>query len=298
MNGFVIFDKPKGWSSQKSVSKIKYLLKAKKAGHSGTLDPAATGMLIIALGKATRLLSYLILEDKSYTAKIKLGVATDTLDQEGEVIQTKEVPELMNGADDIVLQNALDCFRGGYSQTPPMYSALKKDGQPLYKLARSGISVERKARDIKIYSLECTNYDKKSHVLDINVKCSKGTYIRSLALDIAEKLGTVGHLIDLRRVSIGKFQESDMCDLNNNINNNLDINQNLDAKNIISIDTVFSDLPKINLDSDQNRCIINGIKLFNNNFDVPDGLARVYFDDKLMAVAEMQNNKIYKRILI
>lgn len=294
MNGFIIVDKPKGWSSQKAVSKIKYLLQAKKAGHSGTLDPAATGMLIIALGKATRLLSYLILEDKSYTAKIQLGVATDTLDQEGEIIQTKAVPELINGAEDIMLKNALDCFRGGYSQTPPMYSALKKDGQPLYKLARSGISVERKARDIKIYSLDYKNYDNKSHILDIEVKCSKGTYIRSLALDIAEKLGTVGHLIELRRVSIGKFQESDMCDLNNN----LDVNHNLDTKNIISIDNVFSDFPIINVDSDQYRCIVSGIKLFNNNFDAPDGLARVYFDDKLMAVAEMQNNKISKRILV
>ena len=211
MNGFVIFDKPKGWSSQKAVSKIKYLFKVKKAGHSGTLDPAATGMLIIALGKATRLLSYLILADKTYRAKIQLGVATDTLDQEGEVIKKMPVPDLLNGSDDIILQEALDYFRGGYSQVPPMYSALKKDGQPLYKLARSGVSIDREARGIKIYSLECLNYDKKLNQLDIEVKCSKGTYIRSLALDISEKLGTVGHLIDLRRISVGKFQESDMC---------------------------------------------------------------------------------------
>jgi len=291
MNGFVIFDKPKGWSSQKAVSKIKYLFKVKKAGHSGTLDPAATGMLIIALGKATRLLSYLILEDKTYRAKIQLGIATDTLDQEGEVIKKMPVPDLINGSDNIILQEALDCFRGGYSQVPPMYSALKKDGQPLYKLARSGVSVERKSRDIKIYSLESLNYDNKSNQLDIEVKCSKGTYIRSLALDIAEKLGTVGHLIELRRTSVGKFQELDMCKFDEKSNS-------VNIKEIIPIDNIFSELSEINLDSDKYRCIINGIRSFDNHFDVKDGLARVYFKDKLVAISEIKDKEISKRILV
>ncbi len=204
VNGILLLDKPKGLSSQQALSRVKYLFNAKKAGHTGTLDPMATGLLPLTFGVATRISGLLLEGDKRYFARVKLGEATDTLDAEGEVIATSPVPPTLTLEG---LQQAAQTFTGQISQIPPMASALKHNGQRLYDLARQGIEVERKARDITIYELDSLALD--GDYFSFEVACSKGTYVRTLAADLCEALGTVGHLVELRRLSSGPFSIAD-----------------------------------------------------------------------------------------
>lgn len=193
MTGFIFLDKPEGITSFTAVNKVRRLLGIKKAGHTGTLDPMATGVLPIMLGGATRFSQYLPVHDKSYRAEILLGVVTDTLDTTGEVLETREV----NVTED-TLKEAVMSFLGDIKQLPPMYSAVSKDGVRLYKLARQGIEIEREPRDVTIHSLEIiTALENNRFVLDVS--CSAGTYIRSLAADIGEKLGCGAVISSLRR---------------------------------------------------------------------------------------------------
>lgn len=193
MTGFIFLDKPEGITSFTAVNKTRRLLGIKKAGHTGTLDPMATGVLPIMLGGATRFSQYLPVHDKAYRAKILLGTVTDTLDTTGEVLETREV----NVTPD-ELREAVMSFLGEIKQLPPMYSAVSKDGVRLYKLARQGIEIEREARDVTIYSLEIiSELDNNEFILDVS--CSSGTYIRSLAADIGEKLGCGAVISELRR---------------------------------------------------------------------------------------------------
>lgn len=191
--GFILLDKPKGFSSNRILQKVKRLMGADKAGHSGTLDPMATGMLPIALGRATRLNSFLLEADKCYRTTLQLGELRTTGDAEGEVVSEAAVPELTEAS----LQTALEKFTGDIKQIPPMFSALKHQGKKLYELARQGIEIERKPRPVTIYSIECLSFDVSS--IELQVRCSKGTYIRTLGEDIAQALGTVGYLSALRR---------------------------------------------------------------------------------------------------
>jgi tRNA pseudouridine55 synthase len=199
VHGVFLLDKPAGISSNQALQKVRRILNARKAGHTGTLDPFATGMLPICLGDASKTAGLIMAGQKKYLAKLKLGVATATGDTEGEVVDTCPVPEL-NLAN---LESALAHFRGKFEQVPPMYSAIKQDGKPLYELARQGIVVERKARPVEIHSLELDSWEPP--LLEFEVTCSKGTYIRTLAEDIAEKLGTCGHLLNLRRLEVEPF---------------------------------------------------------------------------------------------
>lgn len=204
VSGVLLLDKPAGISSQQAVAKVKFLLQSvnhnsKKAGHTGTLDPMATGLLPICLGYATKFSHYQLCAHKSYEAIIKLGEKTDTADKEGIVIDTQAIP-VITQAD---LQRVAQFFLGKSEQIPPMYSALKKDGKKLYELARAGIEIERTSRPIEIFSLKLHKLD-DAHI-QLNVHCSKGTYVRVLGEDIAQKLATVGHLIALRRLSTGDF---------------------------------------------------------------------------------------------
>lgn len=208
VSGVILVDKPQGMTSQQVVSKVKYLFKSpnhdsKKAGHTGTLDPMATGLLPICLGEATKFSHYQLDADKSYQATILLGSQTDTGDADGQVIAQERVPAF----DNAILEDAARQFLGPQQQIPPMYSALKKDGKKLYEYARAGIEIDRPARNIDIKAIDLTLID-NNHV-QLTVTCSKGTYVRVLAEDIANKLGTLGHLTALRRLQVGSFSIAD-----------------------------------------------------------------------------------------
>ncbi len=199
ISGFLLLDKPAGITSNAALQQVKRLLNARKAGHTGSLDPLATGLLPISLGAGTRFSSFLLDSDKHYTAVCQLGVKTTTADSEGEVIATRP-PE---GVTEQRLEPILDNYRGDIMQIPPMHSALKHQGQPLYKLARQGIEIEREPRPVSIYRLELLRLD--GDIMELAAHCSRGTYIRTLAEDIGEDLGCGAHITALRRTGVGPF---------------------------------------------------------------------------------------------
>ncbi|MDH4276211.1 MAG: tRNA pseudouridine(55) synthase TruB [Gammaproteobacteria bacterium] len=196
VSGVVLLDKPTGLTSNQALQRVKHLFNAEKAGHTGSLDPLASGLLPICLGEATKISGFLLDADKAYVTEARLGVTTDTGDADGQVIRQRDVPQLNIEQIEVVLNR----FRGDIQQVPPMHSALKQNGQPLYKLAHRGESVERTARPVTIYSLELESF--VSPVLRLRVRCSKGTYIRSLVEDIGEALGCGAHVTMLRRTAV------------------------------------------------------------------------------------------------
>ncbi len=207
VDGLLLLNKPAGITSNQALQKIKRLLKAKKGGHTGSLDPAATGMLPLCFGEATKVCAYLLDADKTYRVTARLGVATDTGDADGKETATAEVPMLDRHAWEKVLAG----FCGDIEQVPPMYSALKKGGKRLYELARKGEVVEREARSIRIHDISLLEVSGKRLVF--RVYCSKGTYVRTLVEDIAGTAGTVAHTASLHRESVGDFRAEDMLDL-------------------------------------------------------------------------------------
>ena len=198
VDGILLLDKPEGLSSNQALQQTKRLLNAQKAGHAGSLDPVATGLLLLCFGETTKISSLFLGADKSYRVGIRLGIATDSGDRTGEV--TTEAPVQVSESR---LAEVLDSYRGKSLQTPPMYSALKKDGRPLYKLARKGITVEREPRPVTVYSLEQEEFS--GTLLTLAVRCSRGFYVRTLADDIGRDLGCGGHVEHLRRTGIGEF---------------------------------------------------------------------------------------------
>ncbi|MBT3277436.1 tRNA pseudouridine(55) synthase TruB [Candidatus Thioglobus sp.] len=202
INGIVLLDKDTGLSSNAALQKVKRLFFAKKAGHTGSLDPLASGILPICLGQATKVAQFLLDDDKRYFVRGKLGEITDTGDCEGVVTKTQEYTHL----DEAIIKQVAMSFVGDILQVPPMYSALKKDGQPLYKLARQGIEIERPARPVTIHAIEFISYEKG--VVTLDVSCSKGTYIRSLIQDIGDTLGCGAHVIELRRTGFAHIDIS------------------------------------------------------------------------------------------
>ena len=256
VSGVLLIDKPQGMTSQQVVSKVKYLLKSdvhdsKKAGHTGTLDPMATGLLPICLGEATKFSHYQLDAIKSYHAIIKLGEQTDTGDAEGEIIATSPVPNVTQA----MLQSVTEQFLGEIMQVPPMYSALKKDGKKLYELAREGIEVERAARPLTIYELSLTPLSDQQ--LQLTVTCSKGTYVRVLAEDIAKALGTLGHLTALRRIRTGDFEIANAITLADFAA--LDIAARFDK--LLAVDACVHSLPSLVLDASQSKRIRQGQRL-------------------------------------
>ena len=256
VSGVLLIDKPQGMTSQQVVSKVKYLLKSdmhdsKKAGHTGTLDPMATGLLPICLGEATKFSHYQLDAIKSYQAIIKLGEQTDTGDAEGQIIATIPVPHVTQA----MLQSVTEQFLGEIMQVPPMYSALKKDGKKLYELAREGIEVERATRALTIYELSLTPLSDQQ--LQLTVTCSKGTYVRVLAEDIAKALGTVGHLTALRRTQTGDFEIADAITLADFAA--LDIAARFNK--LLGVDACVHSLPSLVLDDSQSKRIRQGQRL-------------------------------------
>jgi len=244
VDGIVLLDKPQGLSSTQALQRVRRHLQAEKAGHAGTLDPMATGMLPLCFGQGTKACGTLLGRRKAYSATIVLGVATDTGDAEGQPVASAAVPAF----DAATLEGVLASLRGERLQVPPMYSALKRDGRPLYELARRGLEVERAARQITIESLVVTSHNpsQDTTTLDIEVVCSKGTYIRVLAEEIAAGLGTRGHLGALRRLWVEPFERAAMVTLEEVEASPADAAE--PAPWLAPVDAAFPDLPRLALD--------------------------------------------------
>lgn len=204
IDGILLLDKPFGESSNQSLQRVKRLFGARKAGHTGSLDPLATGLLPICFGQATKMSAFLLEAGKRYQVRCRFGISTDTADAEGKVTGTQELQNI----DELRLRSVLTGFKGEIMQVPPMYSALRHKGERLYKLAREGIEVEREPRPINIYSLELLSLD--GLFADFDVKCSKGTYVRTLVEDIAAAMGTIAHVVELRRTAVGPYGSEEM----------------------------------------------------------------------------------------
>ncbi len=288
MQGILIINKPKGLTSQDVVSKTKKILNVKKAGHTGTLDPMATGVLPVLIGNYTKLSKYLIEHDKTYVAKIKLGEKRDTGDQEGKIIDTKNVK--INNLSEENIKSKLEEFIGKQQQIPPMYSAIKVNGKKLYEYAREGKEVKVITRQIEIYNIKLLSIDKEKLELEFEVSCSKGTYIRVLCEDIAEKLETVGYMSDLTRTKVYKFNLEkaltfeELEQRKENIENDL-----------IKMENILSELPKIILNKRKEELFLNGVML---TFEYEDGLYNIYNATNIYLGTGTVKDKLLKRDVI
>ena len=278
VDGVLLLNKPAGLTSNQALQKVKRLLNARKAGHTGSLDPAATGMLPLCFGEATKVCAFLLNADKTYRVTAKLGIATDTGDADGEEIATADVPELSAADWTEILQG----FLGESMQIPPMYSALKKDGKRLYELARKGETVDREARPIRIDEIELLEI--AGSRLAFRVHCSKGTYVRTLVEDIARKAGTVAHTARLHRETVGAFQASDMLDLSG-----IEAEAGSAAlmARLMPPDTALEDMPAVTLDAAAMTRFSAGQEV-TATVHGPAGLVRVYGPgDKFAGVGEL-----------
>ena len=248
MNGVINIFKNKGMSSFDVVKKVRKVSKERKVGHTGTLDPEATGVLPVCLGKATKIIDYIMKAEKSYTVKFKLGIKTTTYDLEGEVIQEKDWTHIK---EDKVIE-VINTFKGEIMQVHPMYSALKKDGIRLYDLARQGIEIEREARKITIYDI--SDIEISLPYISMNITCSKGTYIRSLCFDIGEKLKTGATMVELKRTKTSVFTEGESINIE-------DLNEKNINENIISIEEALNEYEKIFINKGYSKLFTNGVKV-------------------------------------
>lgn len=280
IDGLLILDKPSGPTSNRCLQQVKHVLRAAKAGHTGALDPLASGVLPLCFGEATKVSQFLLDSDKAYRARVKLGITTATGDSEGEVLATAPVPVL--NADQIEV--ALAKFRGVITQQPSVYSALKQNGVPLYQLAREGKEIMPKFRDVTIYSLQLLSHE--GGELDIEVSCSKGTYVRTLAEDIGKTLGTGAHLTALRRLKAGPFTLADSLTIEQVTS--LAESGELDAK-LIAPDHAIADLPPVHLDEAQALRIRQGqlVRLHGVGL-APD--VRVYCGEEFVGIGELRGD--------
>lgn len=288
MDGILVINKSKGLTSNDIVKKVKKILNT-KVGHTGTLDPNATGVLPLLLGNATKISKYLINHDKEYEAVIKLGAKTTTADVEGKIIEEKEVNKEKLKKENI--EEVLKSFIGKQQQIPPIYSAIKVNGKKLYEYARQGKEVEIKARNIEIYDLKLLKIDSKNDELTINVKCSKGTYIRSLCEDIAVKLETLGYMKELNRIQVGEFNIKDSVTIEE-FKANI---ENKDYSNIIGIEKIFKEIPEIIIKQREYEKYLNGVKIDTDNMD---GIYRIYLDNKFSGLGIVENKKLKRDLVI
>lgn len=290
MDGIIIINKSKGCTSHDVVYKVKKLLK-EKVGHTGTLDPNATGVLPLLIGKGTGLSQYLINHNKKYVATIKLGEKTDTADVEGKVIDECVVDDSVFDSERINM--VLKKMIGKQKQCPPMYSAIKVNGKKLYEYARSGKVVDIPEREIEIYDLQLVNFDSINKLIMFEVFCSKGTYIRTVCEQLAENLGTVGYMKELNRTMVGEFKIEDSVtieELEDNISN-----KKFFDEHFISVEHFFMDSVKLNLDKRKLNLFLNGVKL---ECDITDGLVRVYDENDIFVGIGSVNLRKLKRNII
>lgn len=274
LDGILVIDKPSGITSHDVINTVRKKLHTRKVGHTGTLDPLATGVLIVCVEKATKLVEYLTAERKIYEVSAKFGIKTDTGDITGSII--KEDQNVI--IDSNMLNNVIKNFVGKQKQIPPMYSAIKINGKKLYELAREGIEIERQARDIEIYDINNISQDKD--ILKFSVACSKGTYIRTLCEDIAEKLGTVATMINLKRIKNGNFD----------IQNAIDLDL-ISEEKIIPIEKLFD--KEIDVTNDLKK-LLNGIDIV---VEKPDGLYKLY-TDKFIGIGRVNRNILKREIIL
>lgn len=292
MNRIIIIDKPKDITSQGVVSKIKRILNVKKVGHTGTLDPLATGVLPILVGDATKLSKYLIEHDKIYIAKVVLGERRTTGDLEGEVVETKDTDISKIKKEEI--EEVLKSFLGESKQVPSIYSAIKVNGKKLYEYAREGKEVEVPERTIFIKNIRLLNIDNDDNSFEYEVEVSKGTYIRTLSEDIAKKLGTVGYLSNLRRIKVDKFDIDQSVTLEE-LEENKD-NDEFKNKYLLKTEDVFKDLKAITLNRRKEELFLNGVKL---TFNVDDGLYNIYGENKkYIGIGIVENNLLKRDVVI
>jgi tRNA pseudouridine55 synthase len=284
IHGIVLLDKPVGISSNRALQKVRGIYQARKAGHTGSLDPFATGMLPICLGEASKTAAFMLEAGKQYRATARFGEATTTGDVEGEVIQTCSLP-LVDSAN---LMQALKQFEGEIKQVPPMYSALKYQGKPLYEYARAGIEIGRPARIVSIHQLNLVDWQSPSITFDVH--CSKGTYIRTLAEDIATALGSCAHLVELRRLFVEPFGAFPMSTLEQ-LQDAHDHGKLQDF--LLPIDAGLLDWPRVDLDSIQYGKFMHGNQFSFSADDLKPGQARVYGPEAaLLGLADLSPDGI------
>lgn len=285
MNGILIINKPLGYTSHDVVDVLRKKLNLKQIGHTGTLDPNATGVLPILVGQATKISKYLVEHNKTYIAELKLGEKSSTGDLEGEILETKSVPELKVDEIKEVLKN----FIGKQEQIPPIYSAIKVNGKKAYEYARNNQEIQLKPREIEIIDIELIKFE--SNIIKYKVSCSKGTYIRTLCEQIAEKLGTVGLMQSLCRVKVNEFTIEDSIDL--------DKIKEEDSKNIInnliSIEELFKNNDTINLDDRKTELFLNGVKL---TFKLKDDIYRIYHDNSFLGLGIVKDELLKRDVII
>ena len=293
ISGIVVLDKANGLSSNAALQEVKRLYEANKAGHAGSLDPLATGVLPVCLGEATKVSQFLLDSDKCYRARIKLGIRTDTGDSEGSIIERNAGISVSRKA----IERALTKFKGEIEQVPPMHSAIKMNGVPLYKLARKGIVVEREPRLVTLYQVCLVEFVNSE--LELEISCSKGTYIRTIADDLGQELGCGAHVIELRRTQAGVFTEKDSISaeelaLEKEKNRGLDkIDQFL-----IPMDRAIQDLPEVNLPSITASHVKNGQAVLVRHLP-KNGLVRMYEDEQFIGIGSIDDDgKVAPRRLI
>lgn len=283
MDGIIVINKEKGYTSHDVVAKLKKKLNISKVGHTGTLDPNATGVLPILIGKGTKFSKYLINHDKTYEVELELGTKTETADIEGKIVEEKDVDE------EYVKRNLLQVlksFEGKQEQHPPIYSAIKKNGKKLYEYARAGEKVEIEARQIEIYTIELLEYEEKN--VRFTVSCSKGTYIRSLCEDIANKLNTVGYMKNLKRLQVGNFNiENAICIDNLNL-------KNID-KYVYTLEDMLKENNSIKLNEYKLKLFLNGVKLSVNNLD---GIYKIYVKSSFIGTGTVKNGLLKRDIIL
>lgn len=289
MDGIIIVKKEKEYTSHDVVAKVKKITKT-KVGHTGTLDPMATGVLPLLLGDGTKLSKYLIDHDKVYEAIIQLGQKTDTADTEGKVIEEREVDKSLLDKNNI--EKIFNNLIGKQKQKPPIYSAIKIEGKKLYEYARKHEEVEIPEREIEIYSIELLEYSVDEKTITFRVHCSKGTYIRSLCEKIAEELETVGYMKELNRIQVGKFSLEQAVTINE-IENSDD---KFWKENLITIEEFFKDRPTIILEEYKLNLLLNGVKLTRKE---EDGIYVIKDKEKnFVGIATIQNGLLKRDIIV
>ena len=285
MDGIIIINKEQDYTSNDVVQIIKKKYN-EKVGHTGTLDPMATGVLPILVGKGTLLSKYLINHDKIYVATLKLGIKTDTGDITGDIIKESKVDESILDKENVL--KVLEEMKGEQEQIPPMYSAIKVNGKKLYEYARKGLTIDIQPRIINIYNTELLNIDMENKEIQFRVSCSKGTYIRTLCEDIAKRLGTIGTMSSLNREKVGDFEISEAIKLS-------EIKENLNEDRLISIEKFFQDKDDILLSPRSFVAFINGVKLMADNVD---GVYRIYNSKREFVGIGIVKNGILKRDIV
>ena len=292
MDGVILINKGKGCTSHDVVNKVKHIFN-EKVGHTGTLDPNATGLLPLLIGKGTKLSYYLINHDKEYEVTLKLGMKTDTADEEGIVIEKQEVDRKVLQEENI--KNVLNSFIGKQMQTPPIYSAIKINGKKLYEYARKNIEVDIKPRQIEIYNICMNKIEADENLIQFKVQCSKGTYIRSLCEDIAKRLGTIGYMKELNRTKVGIFKIEDSITIEK-----LEKNKGNITKYLITIEDLFYRLyneeNQITLNKKQLDLYLNGVKLSNKN---KDGIYAIYDENhSFIGIGSVQRGLLKRELCI